>query len=193
MIIKEILIQIRNLCIYLITEVFLFSESPSFSSLRAKFLSKVKITCGKNTLIGKGIIFGNNISLGDGVFIDSNSELFGPLSVGNNVYINRQCYINGKKIIGNNVQIGPRVSIIAVTHEMGDSNARAGTATIEEIIIGDGVWIGGCSVILPNVHIGKGAIIAAGSVVIKDIPPNVIVGGCPAKIIKKIENNVPNS
>jgi len=184
---NEIFAQMRNLFFYLVTEIFLFSESRNFSSMRASFLSRVKIKSGKKILIGKGIIFGRNISLGNDVFIDSNSEIFGPLHAGSNVYINRQCYINGDVILGNNVQIGPRVSLIAVTHEIGNSNSRAGTPIVGKIIIDDGVWIGACSVILHNLHINKGAIIAAGAVVIEDVPPNVIVGGCPAKIIKRLD------
>jgi len=138
-------------------------------------------------LIGKRIIFGNEIRLGGSVFIDSNSEFFGPLYVGvNDVYINRQCYINGNVSIGNNVQIGLRVSLIGVTHEVGDSNCRAGTSKKETIVIEDGVWIGACSTILPNVHIGKSALIAAGSIVIKDVPSDCMVGGNPAKMIKKL-------
>lgn len=146
----------------------------------------IKIKSGRKPLIGKRITFGNEIQLGDGVFVDSNSEIFGPLYVGNNVYINKECYMNGHISIGNNVQIGPRVSLIGVTHEVGDSNCRAGTSKKEKIVIEDGVWVGACSVILPNVHIGKGAIIAAGSIVIKDVPSNCMVGGNPAKMIKKL-------
>lgn len=55
------------------------------------------------------------------------------------------------------------------------------------ITIGDDVWIGGHSTILPGVTIGNGAIVAAGAVVTKDVEPNTVVGGVPAKVIKKIE------
>ena len=55
------------------------------------------------------------------------------------------------------------------------------------ITIGNDVWIGGNSTILPGVTIGDGAVVAAGAVVTKDVEPNTIVGGVPAKVIKKIE------
>ena len=55
------------------------------------------------------------------------------------------------------------------------------------IVIGENVWIGSNSTILPGVTIGKGSIIAAGAVVTKDVDENVVVGGVPAKFIKKIE------
>ena len=58
-----------------------------------------------------------------------------------------------------------------------------------EVIIGDNVWIGDKCTILPNVHIGDGVIVAANSVVTKDVPPYSVVGGDPAKVLKKIERN----
>lgn len=58
-----------------------------------------------------------------------------------------------------------------------------------EVIIGDNVWIGDKCTILQNVHIGDGVIVAANSVVTKDVPPYSVVGGNPAKVLKKIERN----
>lgn len=57
------------------------------------------------------------------------------------------------------------------------------------IVIGKNVWISSNATVVPGVSIGDGAVVAAGAVVTKDVPPNVVVGGVPAKIIKKIETN----
>ena len=102
--------------------------------------------------------------------------------------IAQNCFIQvrGKLNIGDNVIIGPGVSIFTENHNFSNlskyineqGETRAGV-TIEQ-----GVWIAGGSIILDGVTIGANSIIAAGSVVNKDVTPNSIVGGIPAKIIK---------
>lgn len=94
--------------------------------------------------------------------------------------------------IGNGVLTGRWVTITDNSH--GNSSfeslcQRPSLRKVEskgEIIIGDNVWIGDKCTILPNVHIGDGVIVAANSVVTKDVPPYCVVGGNPAKILKKI-------
>ncbi len=61
--------------------------------------------------------------------------------------------------------------------------------TAEGIVVEDDVWLGAASVITDGVRIGKGAVVAAGAVVTNDVPPHTVVGGVPAKVIKKIEKN----
>ena len=78
------------------------------------------------------------------------------------------------------------VVCVCVSHELGSTNQRAGVDFYQSIFIGDGVWIGSNSLILPGVNIGKGSVIAAGSVVCENVDENVLVGGVPARIIKKL-------
>ncbi|MEE1084340.1 MAG: DapH/DapD/GlmU-related protein [Paludibacteraceae bacterium] len=78
------------------------------------------------------------------------------------------------------------VCFICPSHVIGDETKRAGRGTYGNIIIGDGTWIGARSTILSGVSVGKGCIIAAGSIVNKDVPDNTMVGGVPAKIIKRL-------
>jgi maltose O-acetyltransferase len=85
--------------------------------------------------------------------------------------------------IGKKCDIGPGVKFMTGGHEIGPTSRRAGKAVSNEIIVGDGTWIGGYSIILGGVSIGKGCVIASGSVVIKDVPENTLVAGVPA--IKK--------
>lgn len=110
------------------------------------------------------------------------------IEIGDNVWINRGCKlfashaIKDMKIsIGNHVAIGPECVFFGAGHDPSDIDLPD---TAGNIIIGDHVWIGGRSVILQNVTIGEGAVIAAGSVVTRDVPPYTIVGGIPAKKIK---------
>lgn len=111
------------------------------------------------------------------------------ISIGSNVSINRGCSFyaghkikEAKIIIKNNVAIGPEVSFFAAGHDSKDINLKD---TGSPIIVEDNVWIGGRSIVLQGVIIGEGAIVAAGSVVTKDVAPWTVVGGVPAKFIKK--------
>ena len=113
----------------------------------------------------------------------------GEISIGNNISINTNVQIGasgGKIVIGNDVLIGPNVVIRATNHGVmrkmliNKQPHSGGTITIE-----DDVWIGSNAVILKNVRIAKGTIVAAGAVVVKDTEPYSIVGGIPAKKISE--------
>ena len=92
--------------------------------------------------------------------------------------------------IGNRVYTSPFSQIIAVNHVFDDPNRSfiEQGITAEGIVIEDDVWIGSGAVITDGVHVGKGAIIAAGAVVTQDVTPHTVVGGVPARTIKKIED-----
>lgn len=88
--------------------------------------------------------------------------------------------------IGDNVFIGPNVSIYTACHPLEAAERNKYIEWAEPVIIGDNVWIGGSATVLPGVRIGDNAVIGAGAVVTKDVPDDVVVGGNPARIIKKI-------
>lgn len=89
--------------------------------------------------------------------------------------------------IGDNVDIAPQVFIGTGTHELSSDGSRvAGKGASKSIQIGNGTWIGARAVILPGVKIGKMCMIAAGSLVNKDVPDYTMVGGVPAKEIRKL-------
>ena len=94
-------------------------------------------------------------------------------------------------IIGNNVLMGRKIFITDNNHGGSDRGNLDIPPSLRQlysngpVIIEDNVWIGEKVSILSNLHIGKGAIVAANAVVTKDVPPYAIVGGCPAKIIKQ--------
>lgn len=107
------------------------------------------------------------------------------LSIGRDTFVGHDVLISGGDNyieIGNHVDIASRVCIVNGTHEIDMfGNHSAGTGISKPIVIGDGVWIGINSVILGGVTIGIKTIIAAGSVVIDDIPSNVMAAGIPCK------------
>ena len=88
--------------------------------------------------------------------------------------------------IGDNCLLGPKVSIFSVGHPVDAELRVKGLAVAKPVTIGKNVWIGGNSVICPGVTIGDNVVIAAGAVVTRDVPSNVMAGGNPAKIIRKL-------
>lgn len=110
-----------------------------------------------------------------------------PVTIGRGCFI-QQCYTffgRGGITIGDKVFIGPKVNLITINHAPNPDNRSATYG--RPIVIEDKAWIGINSTILPGVRIGYGAIVGAGSVVTKDVPPMTVVAGNPAKFIKKIE------
>jgi maltose O-acetyltransferase len=131
----------------------------------------VKIPLGKDAEIEGGVMFGP--------FLD--------VEYGNNVQINENCRIRNVKL-GNDVMIAPEVSFLHHGHryDRRDEPMRLqGRSFYPKTVVEDDVWIGTRAIILPGRRIAKGAIIAAGSVVTKDVEPFSIVGGNPARVIKE--------
>lgn len=114
--------------------------------------------------------------------------LWGELSVDRNSFISVECFFDLSEliVIGENASIAMRSVFITSTHEIGSLEKRAGNALAEPITIGDGCWIGANVTVLPNVRIGAGTIIAAGSVVTRDCDPNSVYAGVPAQKIKTL-------
>lgn len=165
--------------------------------LRSKFSIKKNINVSVHSTVK---IYPNvvmNTEYGGKITIAKNCELlYGVLlmTYGGNITIGERCSINpytvlyghGNLTIGNNVLIAGHCLIIPSNHNFSDIAKpinRQGE-TRKGIIIEDNVWIGSGCRILDGVCIGQGAIVAAGAVVNKDVLPNTIVGGVPAKLIK---------
>ncbi|KAK1933800.1 Maltose O-acetyltransferase [Phytophthora citrophthora] len=111
------------------------------------------------------------------------------IRLGDDVYMNVGCVLLDvcPITIGNRVLLAPNVQLYTASHPL-DPKKRAAKLEIgKPITIEDDAWIGGNVVIVPGVTIGRGAVIGAGSVVTKDVPPMCVFAGNPAKFIKKIE------
>lgn len=89
--------------------------------------------------------------------------------------------------IGNHCDIAPEVCFVTGTHVLGDSRRRAGNGLVRPIRIGNGCWLGARVTVLAGVTIGDGATVAAGAVVSADVEPNTLVGGVPARLIRKLD------
>lgn len=145
---------------------------------------------GSKIYYGTSINYPENVTLGENCLIEffvnlSSESNQGKLFVGNNVKINTNVFIDytGDVVIGDNVVISKDTYIISHSHGY-DPRSKP---VAKKLNIGEGVWIGAKVIICENVSfLGENSIIAAGSVVTKDVLPNCIVGGNPAKFIKEI-------
>jgi acetyltransferase-like isoleucine patch superfamily enzyme len=169
----------------------LFKVLPSFITwflwdLISPFRGKIAVLIRYCILAGRTEKSGTNIYVGRSVTL-KNIDL---MSIGDNVSIHDSCYVDalGGLKIGCNVSIAHHTSIITFNHTWLDASLPIKYNPVEKaiIVIEDDVWVG-CGVrIMPGVVIGTRSIIAAGSVVTRDVPPGVIVAGVPAKVIKSI-------
>lgn len=130
--------------------------------------------------------------LGKNVSILRKVEFMHPknINIGNNTVINTRVLLDGRGgrlSIGDNVDIARDVNIWTLEHDINDSGHKTKGG---DVVIEDYVWIASRVTILPGVTIGKGAIVACGAVVTKDVAPMSIVGGIPAKMIGERNNTL---
>lgn len=131
--------------------------------------------------------------------VDPTFRLFPPftadfgknITFGKNVFVNAGCHFQdqGGITIGDGVLIGHNVVLATATHALAPSQSRK--LYYKPIVIGDNVWIGSNAVILQGVTVGEWSVIAAGAVVTRDVEPYTVVGGVPAKFIRKVDNDLP--
>ncbi|MBQ9565403.1 MAG: 2,3,4,5-tetrahydropyridine-2,6-dicarboxylate N-acetyltransferase [Synergistaceae bacterium] len=115
------------------------------------------VTIGRNTVIMMGAVINIGAVIGDGTMIDMGAVLGGRATVGKN------CHVGAGAVLAGVIE----------------------PASATPVIVEDGVLIGANAVVIEGVHIGKGAVVAAGAVVIEDVPDEMVVAGCPARVIKK--------
>lgn len=113
------------------------------------------------------------------------------LTIGENTLVTGGLHVDlGAPVrIGNMVRIGHDVSLLTINHAVGPFYLRAGTSFFGEIVIEDGCWLASRCTVLPGVTIGAGAIVAAGSVVTRDVPKHTLVAGVPARFVRELNED----
>lgn len=131
-------------------------------------------------------LFGKTVDESFRVFPPFYTDFGKNITVGKNVFINACCHFqdHGGVSLGDGCQIGHNVVFATLNHGLAPEDRQ--TTYPAPITLGKNVWVGSNSTILQGVTIGDNAVIAAGAVVTKDVPENTIVGGVPARIIRKI-------
>ena len=164
---KSLRLKARALC-------FNFNHSnDSFEKL--ELIKELIPKQGKNCTIHQSFNcdYGCNITLGDNVFINYNCLLLDVCEI----------------TIGNNVMLAPNVAIYTASHPTNYRVRNSGLEYGKKVTIKDNVWICGGAIINPGITIHENAIVASGAVVTKDVMENCIVGGNPAKVIRKINSS----
>ena len=161
----------RRLSIFLVNHIFKGTR-PRFFKIKSKLLNWGGYKIGVNTKIVGPIYIYGNIIIGENTWVGKNFTVNG----------------NGTVIIGNNCDIAPEVIFQTGGHSIGSHEHRAGEGKLFTQTVGNGVWIGGRTTIFNDIQIGDGAVIAGCSCVTKDVKPDVIVGGVPAKIIRELSD-----
>lgn len=138
----------------------------------------------------RGLLLGLLGQLGEG------SEIKPPLrcDYGYRIRVGARTFVNYGLValdvasieIGDDVQIGPNVQLLTPTHPLEPDARRAKWEAAEPIAIEGNVWLGGGVIVLPGVTIGENTVVGAGSIVTKDLPPNVVAAGNPARVVRSL-------
>lgn len=131
------------------------------------------------------------VKLAKDVVVNGDVVIFGPrVSIGRNTWLGLgSCLISTSEAgieIGSNCDVGPYLLATVGSHRIGPPDRRAGAGLSQSVHVGDGCWIGARVTILPGVRIGHGCVVAAGAVVTEDQPPNSLVAGIPARVIRDL-------
>lgn len=110
------------------------------------------------------------------------------ISIGERTFINFDCVLLdcNRITIGREVQLAPGVHIYTATHPLDAKQRRSGLEYALPVNIEDGVWLGGGTIVCPGVTIGENTVVGAGSVVLRDLPANVLAGGNPCRVIRHL-------
>lgn len=173
------------------------------NGVRIRFADQIHL--GRNVYIDQGVYLHacpDGITIADNTFVMHGSILHvynfrdlphAFIRIGRNSLIGEMNVLRGQGgiTIGDRVYTAPLVQMLAVNHVFDDPTrpmAEQGI-TAEGIVVEDDVWIGAGAIITDGVRIGRGAVVAAGAVVTQDVPPQTVVGGVPARQLRKIEEN----
>ena len=135
-----------------------------------------------------GFTIGHGTTMSGTPELVGNGNLYRRLTIGRGCYFNVGCFLDLTEPIriGDGVSLGQQVMLLTSTHRLGNAQQRAGELVAQPIQIGNGAWLGARCTVLPGITVGEGAVVAAAAVVTKDVPPHTLVGGVPAKPLRRL-------
>jgi acetyltransferase-like isoleucine patch superfamily enzyme len=138
-----------------------------------------------------GFRIGRDSKFLDRAVFDALCNPYPNLTIGRRSQVGIGCHfsLNAPVTIGDNVIFGHYVRIITDTHAIGSGYRRCGARVSIPVTIHDGAWIASDVTVLPGVTIGAGSVIASGSVVTRDVPPNSLAGGAPARVLRDLPDD----
>lgn len=134
-------------------------------------------------VMGDNVIIGTRVQFGSGVNVE----------IGSGSNIGRSSWISNDTVFGENVMTGPEIVILSYNHGTetdGTPFNQQGYTSRSPVIVGNNVWIGTRAILLPGAMVGSNAVIGAGAVVTKDVPPFSVVAGNPARIVKSLSEEL---
>ena len=144
------------------------------------------IVTGANVKIGANVAIWNYVVIGDNTIIGDGTIIGSFCDIGKNVVFGKNCNIQAQVTISNGCVLGDNVFIAPNSSLLNDKYPKSTFMTPP--VIKDGARIGGGVTILPDVTVGASAVIGGGSVVTKNVPPRMVLAGCPAKIVMTLED-----
>ena len=170
------------------------------SGVRLRFANRIRL--GHGTYLDQGVYIHacpNGVSIGDGTLVMHGAVLHvynfrdlpgAGIRIGRDALISEYTVIRGQGgvTIGDRVYTSPMTQIVAVNHVFDDPDrpfVEQGI-TAQGIVIEDDVWLGASAVVTDGVHIGRGAVVAAGAVVTSDVPAHTVVAGVPARVVREV-------
>jgi maltose O-acetyltransferase len=163
----------------IVAEIASYLPQQAFCRTRTALLRAAGVQVGPHSLVqGPLKITGHSQKPGRFLSIGANTMISGPL----------RADLGAAVRIGDWVRIGHDVTLLTIEHAIGDAFLRSGPTHAAPIVIGNGTWIASCVTILPGVTVGSGSVVAAGSVVTKDIPDNALAAGIPARVMRQLDD-----
>jgi maltose O-acetyltransferase len=140
-----------------------------------------------------GLDIGAGTTVAGPITITGGRRASSRLRIGRDCFINVGCMFDASERIeiGDGVALGQHVLMTTNSHTWGDPARRAGALEAQPIVVGNGAWIAARAVLLPGVTVGDGAIVSAGAVVTRPVPPHTMAGGVPARPIRDLDGDRP--
>jgi maltose O-acetyltransferase len=177
---EEIGFDPRRVAAHAVSRLF---PQHNFSRIRTASLRALGLPIGRRSLFAGAVRITGSGSVADLLSIGPGCHITGPLHID----------LAAPVRIGARVYMGYDVMLVTVDHDLDDAAQRCGERVYRPVDIEDGVWLGSRVSVLPGVRIGRGAVVATGAVVTRDVPPNTLVGGVPARFIRNLDDAAAGS